>query len=174
MQSNYLLIHFYIMRKLFVLLALGLFTSTFTYAQQEDMKLGASLALPIGNTGDAYSFGFSGDFSYLFEVAEDFQVGGTASLMYYMGEKISGVKMDDAVFLPLAATGRYAIEDFFIGLDLGYGIGLSPSGNDGGFFYRPKLGYDVGTFNIIFSVTGVSTKGDGDFNSINAGVEFNL
>ena len=78
-------------------------------------------------------------------------------------------------FLPIAATGRILLaESFLLGADLGYGIGISPSGNNGGFYYRPMAGYAVSeAITIMLSYTGISLTG-GTFNTVNAGVEFGL
>lgn len=172
------------------LLVFAFFSFQSIQAQDNAMKVGLSAAIPLGDTGDFYSFGVQGDFSYLIEVAEDFQVGGMASIFWYNGKKIKygfdfdfdfdipgydfdfggEHKVDNAFFLPIGATARYNIDSFFIGADLGYGIGLAPSGNDGGFFYRPKVGYDFNGIAAILSYSGIETKGVAH-SSFNIGVE---
>lgn len=79
-------------------------------------------------------------------------------------------------FLPIAASGRFnASEDFSIGADLGYALGIN-EGNDGGFYYRPIVGYNLSEkAQLNLSYTGVSIK-DADFtwSTINLGVLFSL
>ena len=75
------------------------------------------------------------------------------------------------MFLPISASARYIIEDFSFGADLGYGIGLAPSGMDGGFFYRPKAAYNFGNIGVVLAYSGVALDG-ATFSSLNFGVEF--
>ncbi|SDX41546.1 hypothetical protein [Aequorivita viscosa] len=171
------------MKKLLLVAAFAVFAFSTTQAQQ--MKAGVGAAIPMGDVKDAYSFGLTADFTYFFEINEAFLVGPQASLLYYMGKDVNGFKPDDAMFLPIAASARYVIEDFFFGADLGYGIGLAPDGNDGGFFYRPKAGYNFGPVAALLSYSGVSSKRTvstpigsvsttSTFSSLNLGVEFSF
>ncbi len=137
------------------------------------MKVGVGAAIPMGDFKDGYSFGLTGDFTYFFEVNDAFLVGPQAGLLYYMGKDIDGYKPDAAMFLPISASARYLIEDFSFGADLGYGIGLAPDGNDGGFFYRPKAAYNFGSIGVVLSYSGVAMTG-ATFSSFNAGVEFSF
>lgn len=151
---------------------------SFTTAHSQSLNLGVSASFPVGDSADGYNFGAQADFSYLFEINESFHVGPMASLLYYNGDEmeIPGVgsfEIDSALFLPIGGSARFLLEEFFFGADLGYGIGLSPDGNDGGFFYRPKVGYDFGSLAAILSYSGVSMDG-GTFSSVNVGVEFGL
>ncbi len=149
----------------------------FTTAQAQNFKLGVSGALPVGDFSDGYGFGAQLDLTYLIEVNEAFHVGPMASLLYYNGsdETILGItyEIEDALFLPIGGSARFSLDEFFFGADLGYGIGISPDGNDGGFFYRPKVGYSFGNVGVILSYSGVSMDG-ATFSSVNGGVEFSL
>ncbi len=149
----------------------------------QDFKIEVNGALPIGDIGDSYSFGASAGFSYLFEVSDTFQAGPTTGVIHYFGSSeditIAGVTatidFEDTTFIPLGGTARLLLGDaFMIGADLGYGIGVSPSGNDGGFYYKPKVGYTItDSIAIVAGYSGVSVDG-GTFSSINAGIEFGL
>ena len=175
------------MKKLFLVAAFAVFA--FSTVQAQQMKAGVGAAIPMGDVKDGYSFGITADFTYFFEINEAFLVGPQASLLYYIGKDydtgFGTVKGDGAMFLPIAASARYVIEDFFFGADLGYGIGLAPEGNDGGFFYRPKAGYDFGSVAAILSYSGISSKRTASvagysvsttstFSSLNLGVEFSF
>lgn len=172
------------MKKLLLVAAFAVFA--FTTAQSQVMKAGVSVALPVGDASDISDFGAQLDFAYLFEINEAFQVGPMASFFFYNGKdyektvrigsynfSTEKVKGESFLFLPIGGSARYIIEDFFFGADLGYGIGLSPSGNDGGFFYRPKVGYNFGSLGAVLSYSGISRDG-GTFSSVNAGVEFSF
>jgi len=182
------------MRKLLLFAAFAVFA--FTTAQSQQMKAGVDVMLPMGDVKDAYSFGFGGNFTYFFEINEAFMVGPQVNLLYYMGKETDlgmGVKYkpDAALFLPIAASARFSLEEFFFGADLGYGIGLAPDGNDGGFFYRPKAGYNFGAIGVVLSYSGISSKSTttvsgmglipdyevsttSTFSSLNLGVEFSF
>ena len=170
------------MKKLFLFAALAVFGFSNVNAQEEGFKLGVTLALPMGDAGDGWSFGATLDATYLFDVADSFQLGATTGYQHFFGktEEIDmgvfgtvEVEFDDAQFIPLAASARfYASEDFFFGADLGYALGLN-EGNDGGFYYRPKVGYNLGGASILASYSGVSMDGF-TFSYVGVGVEFGL
>jgi len=81
--------------------------------------------------------------------------------------------VDDFSFLPIAAAGRVSLGDvLFAGVDLGYAIGLN-DGNDGGFYFAPKLGFGLFMFDVVGSYTGVSRDGS-TVSSVNVGVEFSF
>lgn len=177
------------MKKILLLAAFAVFG--FTTVQAQQMKAGVDAMIPMGDVKDGYSFGLGANFTYFFEINEAFLVGPQINLLYYMGKETNGFKPDAALFLPIAASARYVIEDFFFGADLGYGIGLSPDGNDGGFYYRPKVGYNFGPVAAVLSYSGISSKQtytvDGygiiptytvsstaTFSSLNLGVEFSF
>lgn len=171
------------MKKMLLFAAFAVFA--FSTVQSQQMKAGVDLMLPMGDVKDGYSFGLGGNFTYFFEINDAFVVGPQASILYYMGKDINGTKVDDAMFLPLAASARFMVEEFFFGADLGYGIGLAPDGNDGGLFYRPKAGYNFGPVSAVLSYTGITSKRtisspygsvsiSSTFSSLNAGVEFSF
>ena len=177
----------FIMKKLLLCAAFAVCAFSTVHSQQ--MKAGVDVMLPMGDFKDGYSLGVGANFTYFFEISDSFLVGPQASLLYYMGKEVEefGVKYtpDDAMYLPIAASARYVMDDFFVGVDLGYGIGLAPDNNDGGLFYRPKAGYSFGSVSAVLSYLGVSTKQTVDtgfgtasvtstFSSLNLGVEFSF
>ncbi len=108
-------------------------------------------------------------------MSEGLSVGPSASYLTFFGKDNAGFKADNAAFIPLAAAGRFMASDkFTVGLDLGYGIGISPDGNDGGFYYRPMVGYSVGD-NMMVQATysGISVEG-GTFANMALGIVFGL
>jgi len=114
----------------------------------QSFNAGISAALPIGDAGDGYTFGVNLDLNYLWEVSDDFNVGVASGYQHYFGESVEilGVSFDndDAGFLPIAGAARFMVsDDFTLGADLGYAVGISPDGNDGGFYYAPKVQYGV-------------------------------
>jgi hypothetical protein len=154
------------MKKLLLIVVFIIFGVAGSYAQGE-IKMGVNAGIPLGDADEMSSLNFGADLAYLFGVADVFSVGPLVGYSHFLGE---GERVD-AHFIPIAASGRFKLSDaFFIGADLGYAIGTE-DGNDGGFFYRPKLGYDFGIIGLIGSYSGIEVNG-GTFNSLNLGIEF--
>lgn len=161
-------------------LIIVLFALSFTTAYAQGFKAGVNVGLPVGDAGDGYTFNITLDVNFLWQVSETFDAGVATGYSHNFGDSIDisgfgSVDIDDASFLPLAGAARFhASEKFTIGADLGYAIGLSPSGNDGGFYYSPRLQYGVSeSLDIVAAYRGVSVDG-GSFDVITLGVEFGL
>mgnify|MGYP000203078540 CR=1 FL=1 len=160
------------MKKLVLIITVAIFGFT---ATAQDFRAGFNVGLPTGDAGDFYTFNLGVDLSYMWNVSETFDAGLVAGYSHFMGDEIMGFEIDDAGFLPIGAAGRFAAsEQFSIGADLGYAVGISPDGNDGGFYYRPVLGYDLSeSMQLTASYRGVSVDG-GEFSSITLGLNFAL
>lgn len=145
----------------------------------QNFNVGVSAGLPSGDASDAYTFSAILDASYLTEVSEEFHVGGAVGFIYSFGDSQDGflgtVDVDDSGFLPLAAAGRYAVsEEFVLGADIGYALGVTPSTLDGGFYYAPRAQYYFSeNLSAVASYRGVSVDG-GSFDFLTLGVEFKL
>jgi hypothetical protein len=145
---------------------------------QEGFKAGINLGLPVGDAGDVSGFSIGVDALYHWAVADSFNAGVAAGFTNAFGKDIDTglgtVEIPDVQFLPIAASGRFSASDeFVVGADLGYAIGIS-DGNDGGFYYRPIVGYAVAeSTEINLSYTGISLDG-GTWSTINLGVLFAL
>ena len=83
--------------------------------------------------------------------------------------------VEDAGFIPIAGAARFNVsDDFILGADLGYAIGVSPSDNDGGFYYAPRIQYGVSeSIDIVLAYRGISVDG-GSFDVLTLGIEFGL
>ena len=160
------------MKKIILLLAMTFICGS-VFGQ--GIKIGVNAGIPIGDISDASNFQLGADLAYLYPVSDLFSVGALAGYSRFFIDEDAfptgvGESIDDPSFLPIAATARFGFSDFlFVGGDLGYAIGLND--NDGGIFYRPKVGYGLGPLAIIASFSGVSADG-GDASSVNLGVEF--
>ncbi len=163
------------MKKSLVLIFIS-FLGISTALAQGNFRFGVNGGIPVGDVEDFSNFHLGTDVAYLFNVVEDLNVGPMVGYSHYFFEDITifGEKLesDDVQFLPIAASGRYGISSFYLGADLGYAVGID-DGNDGGFYYRPLVGYQIGKLGIAASYEGVSMDG-GSFNSINLGIEFGL
>lgn len=150
----------------------------FSATAQDGLKLGAHLGLPVGDAGDLSGFSVGIDAQYLFETVGDFDLGVAAGFTNAFGKTIGdnsfSIEIDDIQFLPIAGVARYkASEEFSIGADLGYALGIN-DGNDGGFYYRPTVGYSISeNIEINASYSGISLDG-GTWSTINLGALFSL
>lgn len=147
-------------------------------AQKGNFNAGINLGLPTGDASDLYSFVLGLEANYLFDVTDAIQIGPSVSFVNYFGDNIDiigGVNVDvkDISFLPIAAAVRFnASEKFVLGADIGYGIGVSPSGNDGGFYYRPLVGYNISEKVMLqLSYSGISING-GEASNIGLGAMY--
>ncbi len=154
------------MKKLLLTIAVIAFGLTAT-AQKGQFNAGGYIGLPIGDAGDAYSFSYGAEVNYLFELSDKFQVGPSFSYQQYLGSDsidVLGISIPQDVpnvaFLPIAAAARYSIsEKFSVGADLGFAIGVD-AGNDGGFYYRPMVGYQVfDKVTLQLTYSGISVEG---------------
>jgi len=169
------------MKKLFFTAAIAVFGFSVMSAQG-GFKVGANFALPVGDAGDVSSFSIGLDAAYLIEVSDKFSVGGATGFTNAFGKTESinifgysvEVDYDDVQFIPVAAAARFnATDALYVGADLGYAIGIN-DGNDGGFYYRPRVGYSfTDMIGANISYTGVSLDG-GDWSTIGLGVEFSF
>lgn len=148
---------------LIIFLVVGL---TSTYAQG-DIRLGVNAGIPVGDISDASDLNVGADIAYLMGF-ETFQLGPMVGYNHFFRDDL-----DDLSFLPIAATARFGLAGLELGADVGYALGISPDGNDGGFYYKPKIGFSLFGIGLIGSYTSISRDG-GSASSINLGVEFRL
>ncbi|TCI91713.1 outer membrane beta-barrel protein [Tenacibaculum sp. M341] len=160
------------MKKLFFIITIALGLSM--NAQEGQFNLGANFGLPTGNYSNITSFALSVEANYLFDISENISVGPSASFINYFGKEENNVGFGDIQFLPLAAAGRFNISDeFTLGADIGYGIGIN-TGNDGGFYYRPMLAYNISDdISLQASYSGISSNGQ-NISNVGLGVMFKL
>ncbi|MEO8932852.1 MAG: outer membrane beta-barrel protein [Xanthomarina sp.] len=163
------------MKKLFLTAAIAVFGFSVMNAQG-GLKVGANFAMPLGDAGDYSTFSVGLDVAYLMEVSDKFEVGGAVGFTNAFAKSYTvfgvNVKGDDVQFIPIAAAARFkATDDLYIGADLGYALGMN-DGNDGGFYYRPKVGYSfTEMIGANISYTGISLE-NSDWSTIGLGVEF--
>ncbi len=152
--------------KKWVLLIAILISFGLSNSEAQEIRIGFHGGIPVGDsTGDS-DFTLGADVSYMFSPAAMFQVGPMLGYSHYFVND-----RGDASFLPIAASGRFSLGDaVFAGADLGYAVGID---NDGGFYYRPKLGYDLLGLWVVGSYEGISMDG-GTVSSVSVGLEFSL
>ena len=164
------------MRKLVIIAVFAVFG--FSAQAQEGFKAGVNLGLPVGDAGDVSGFSIGLDVLYHWAVSDEFNAGIATGFTNAFGKSIdagiASFDVPDVQFIPVAASGRFSLTDeFSAGADLGYAIGIN-DGNDGGFYYRPIVGYGVSdNVEVNLSYTGISIDGF-TWSTINLGVLFGL
>ena len=168
--------------KKIILTVAAVFAFGFANAQDGKFKVGAHVGLPIGDYKDSYSLNLGADFAYTWKVSDKFDAGVTTGYSTYLGKSqtynVGGtsftVKPDAAGFIPVAATGQFAIDtNLFLGADFGYAIYAGKGEGNGGLYYQPKFGYQTEKIEIYAGYKGISNDGT-SLSSINLGVNFKL
>ncbi|MBT9189640.1 outer membrane beta-barrel protein [Zobellia russellii] len=140
---------------------------------QEGFKIGAHAGMPIGDYNDFVSVVIGADVGYMWAPNKAFDLGVKAGIIHGFAETFTGqnitVDYPSVQFLPLAASIRlWPSKTFSIGGDIGNAFGLN-EGNDGGFYYRPQIGFQVGPKSELnFSYTGI-TINDSTWNTVTMG-----
>lgn len=185
------------MKKLLLSAVIGLFGLTGLKAQTSGFEAGAYIGFPMGDASDFTNFNFGVTAAYYWTVSPNFQVGGLIGYDYWTGKefKSSGGVLppgddpgDDPGaskgvtakgssnkinpgFIPLAVSARYNSEGFFGGLDLGYAVYAGEGDGDGGFYYRPRVGWNSTAVDIYAFYKGISTDGS-TMSSIGVGFDY--
>jgi len=130
---------------------------------QGHLKVGIGGGIPVGDISDFFSFTMLADVGYLWDVSDVFEVGAVTGYIHSFGDKIGDISIDDEQFVTAAAGVNYYLNGhgngIHLDLNIGYGIGIN-EGNDGGFYYRPGVGYNVSeNASIDASFSGISANG---------------
>ena len=163
------------MKKLLVVAFMSIATLGSINAQEGVLNGGFNIGLPTGDYSDISSLTIGAELNYMFPVSEGFTLGPSIQYSHFFGKEFNGVDIDDSSFLPISAAARFNISPMFVlGANLGYAVGLSPDGNEGGFYYRPVLGYKIGeTTQLNLSYAGISRDG-ASADNISIGVMFGI
>lgn len=165
-----------VMRKALVILFITICSIAHSFGQH--INVGISGGLPVGEASDKATFGFSTDFSYLFVISETFRVGGSTGYTHFFGDDANfngfTIEIDDQQFIPLAASLRVDLPaDLTIGGDMGFALGLN-SGNDGGFYFSPRIQYQIFyPLDLVLAYRSFSRSG-GDWSLFSLGIEFSF
>ena len=158
------------MKKVLFIVFLAIAGVSNVNAQEGVLNGGFNLGLPTGDTSNVSSFTIGGELNYMFPVADGFTLGPSIQYSYYTGKD----GFDGISVLPISGAARFNVsEKFVVGANLGYALGLT-DGIDGGFFYRPVVGYKIGdTTQLNLSYSGITNDGL-DINNIAIGVMFGI
>lgn len=153
------------MKKLLFSAMIAVFGLLNVNAQDSGFEAGAFVGVPVADVGDGTSFNIGATVAYYFEVMDNFKVGGLVGYDHFIGKEydVAGMTIDgeDAGFIPIAASAKYNfVESFFAGVDLGYAIGITDGAGDGGFLYRPRIGWSTSMVDLYAFYKGISYKYD--------------
>ena len=173
-----------------ILILVAFFGIILSTNAQSNFELGVNAGVPVGNVVKNFTVFTAGvEANYYFlKLNDNFKLGASAGYLFFKGKSseqednpLEAVSYKDTHFLPLAANLRYTIADkLVIGTDLGYGVGISPKGNEGGFYIRPSLGYKIlESTTLQASFYNIDTKDGTDksqfsFGSFSVGVVFKI
>lgn len=128
---------------------------------QQGFKLGVQGSLPVNSeTNNTVSLAVGVNAGYMFALGEVVDFGPMVGFINGFPEKFDngGIDLPHVQFAPLAASVRiWPSNSVTFGLDGGYALGLN-DGNDGGFYYKPILGFLFGPqTELSISYTGIET-----------------
>lgn len=159
--------------KLFGLTLICTLAGAFLFAQ-EGFKIGINGEVPVGDNQDVVSLGIGADVGYMWALGEVVDVGAMAGFINGFPEKyhqeVGSPDLPNVQFLPLAASVRiWPSNSFSFGGQIGIAIGIN-EGNDGGFYYKPTIGYLMGAVTEInLSYTGI-TVDNAQWATVNLGI----
>jgi len=131
--------------KKFLILAFVFFSYLATIQAQEGFRIGIQGGIPSGDFDEAVSLMIGADVGYMWVLGEYFDLGLATGYVHGFGDTFElesvAAERPDVQFLPLAGAFRFwPVRNLSIGGNVGQAIGIN-DGNDGGFYYRPMLGY---------------------------------
>lgn len=158
----------------YVLYTLAFFMFGLSINAQEGFKLGIQGGLPLGDFNDEVSLFVGADVGYMWALGELIDLGVTAGFVHgfaetFQDQTLSG-NLPNIQFLPLAASVRiWPTNSFSLGVNAGTALGIN-EGNEGGFYYRPIIGFLLGPqTELNLSYTGIQLD-DRTWTSANLGV----
>ncbi|RWY52516.1 outer membrane beta-barrel protein [Mucilaginibacter gilvus] len=165
------------MKKIFtlVIVMLAAVTTSKLYAQDGDYKkfslgLGFEGALPVGNLGNAYSFGAGATIRATIGLDASSAVTITSGAIAFIPKDLgSGYKLKTQINIPIKAGYKYMLSDNFYAIgEAGITIAKSYASNGNGgtisasgssFTYAPGIGLKLGALDLSVRYEGYSGAG---------------
>nr|WP_299340483.1 outer membrane beta-barrel protein [Allomuricauda sp.] len=153
--------------------------TTNAQVDRSSFKAGLTAGIPVGDASEVSSFSIGFDVNYHWGISRLLDVGFATGFLNAFGDtetiNVGGFEVEgefeDYQIIPAAASVRlYPTYEFKLGADLGYAIGVN-EGNEGGFYYRPIVGYNI-TGNTEINVSYTAIENDPTFSFVMAGVLF--
>ncbi|AUC84432.1 hypothetical protein CW731_03560 [Polaribacter sp. ALD11] len=167
------------MKKVFFIAFLAVASLGELNAQEGVLNGGFNIGVPTGDASDISNLTLGAELNYMFPVADGFTLGPSVQYSHFFGKDVDLIgggtlEVSDASFLPISGAARFNVsEKFVVGANIGYAVGLDEN-NDGGFYYRPIVGYKIGgTTQLNLSYSGISNDGT-NISNVSLGVMFGL
>ena len=169
------------MKKLFLIIGIGLISSTSIFAQKTPVKItpknswfkaGLTAGVPVGDASDIASFNVGLDLRGQYLVTPNLAIGGVSGYNHYFAKD----EFDDFGIVPLAGFARYYFKPkgIFIGTDVGFGLLTGTEDNDGGLYVNPHIGYHNRDWNLYAFYQNTFAENDVDLQNVGVGVTYNI
>lgn len=132
--------------------------TNYLFEVTDNFKVGPSVSYLyfLGKSADDYAKEAFGD-AYTKAKEEARKLGIKTDLSKFGGDKLS--ESLSFSILPIAAAARFnPTEQFVLGADLGYAVGLEKD-KEGSFYYRPVVGYSFGGTTLQVAYSGFEGGG---------------
>ncbi len=163
-----------------IVLVTIIFFNLLSLTAQKEISIGLNFGVPVGKTDEYASFVAGFDAEYVYDFSDQtFYAGIAAGFISAFTKDITilnqSIEVEDVQYAPIAAAARYFFNDtFYGGVDLGYALGIN-DGNEGGLYYKPKMGFGfTDHFYVNISFTGVVLEDEvlDDYKTTQLGIEY--
>lgn len=159
--------------------AVALFTISQALAQETVtaknswLKAGLSASVPVGDLSKFTSFAAGLELSGQFMATKNLGLGVASGYTHYFAKN----NASDFGTIPLGLLVRYypQASGFFAGTDVGYSFLTNTSGESGGFYVKPQLGYHNYSWNIYGFYNQVFLKSNSiDLQNVGIAATYNI
>lgn len=152
-------------------------TAFITNAQDKKFQIGLGpvISFPSGPLSTTNSIGFGGEFVGSYALAENFQVFTQVGVHSFTGKSFDiGIDLNDyrdlfdvaqlkkdlkspsLTHIPVLVGAKYMVNEFIVGLGLGYGAYASEGSSISGFTFSPQVGLNLEKIDVIAHYTSTS------------------
>ena len=126
---------------------------------QNHLNVGVNGGMTIGGITSKSNIAFGAELNYLIGISEDISIGPSLNLIYF--SPTPDYSGDGLLYVPVGAAFRLntAHDRIYIGADAGFAVGITPSGDRGGIFFKPMIGYRLdANFKLTAFYSGIKKK----------------
>jgi len=140
-------------RILFAVIALFIISSSSVFAQNGRFSIGANVAMPMGDFGDAAGVGFGGSLRYEMPVGDNLGLTGTVGYLTFGGKDFfDGINFN---LIPIMVGAKYYFTEQQNGFYAGIAVGMTSSstsaeGSESStvFTWAPGIGYHLDNIDL--------------------------
>tara|TARA_R110002033_G_scaffold49677_1_gene96505 strand:+ start:38 stop:544 length:507 start_codon:yes stop_codon:yes gene_type:complete len=156
-----------------------LLSFVFSIYAQDSFRIEANVGLTIGDSQEYYSYTLQGNFYYFWEVSKNIYIGPTTGALVFLGEGDNRNGSENffgsipEIYIPIAVASRIKLsKSISIGLDTGYGLNATLDSEEGGFYFRPLIVYNLKEKLALIGAYSNITEKAYTASTINFGVNF--